>query len=251
MLNFVEIIFGSSILISLIALTYGCEIAYLVVVAWIERYSGLRRLGIPDISNISVGASTSAAAAATRADVDAAASSSSCSDAFVERLTRDSQEFYLFFCRYIQNAGEIWNLSVMGMIVIFSYLFMRQAYYTIIDWHHAPLYIKVETVITVFLWVILLVVYPLLSIARVNSRVGQLTELFKFADDKDFQVLGGRAWWLDFHEAVPPLWRVMGVGVTWELLYQTAVGIATGGATLMVTLISMGIISVSDLGVST
>lgn len=277
------IVFRLSCFIALVALSYQCEIGFLLVAAWLERYGGVRRLTAPRMNNIKsstvtpsrtrAGSSSSTSSVSSpsaaggtskgyRARLGSTASSDApdeimiagdmksvngeddddCSDPFIERLTTDSKEFYLFICHYMKKSGDIWTLGIVVLFLQSVYFMMFDSYDTIVYWKRENDYSRANIIMQCSIMLLLFMVYPFVSIARANSCTDSMKRMFNCADTSDFSAIGGKNAWIEFSEAVPATWRLLGIGVTWDLIYQSLVGVVTGAVTVGITLVSIGVI---------
>jgi hypothetical protein len=66
--------------------------------------------------------------------------------------------------------------------------------------------------------IVLLIVYPVTSLAHASVYVYALEEQFLVAAPEDFPVIGGRDSWLDYLQKVPAMWMIYGIAVSWDRL---------------------------------
>lgn len=239
-----QYIFASSVLISLIGLAYGGEIAFRLAECWLKKYGCLRRVtcALDDEVSIVHGKVIVEDECQRNEEVK---EDHRVKEQFIERrsnnnivkhfdhdiypaspipshktvaslIHRDSMEHYLFIRCMMQNAGQIWSPALTGLLILVIYLSLINTVYLFTQTVSSTVIIR--DAMFVVIRVLFLVVYPIVSIAFANSYVIKMSETFKFASEDDFVVIGGRNYWLDIFEKFPALWTYHGIYITPERL---------------------------------
>jgi hypothetical protein len=184
-------------IISLISLTYGSELAFHMIGAWLQRYSSLRRVKFqsrqvslrqPHGSRCSDGTEAEA-----EGEVEAAGQSEDkeMEDLMTEYLARDATEQYLFMVEYLRQCGSLWSFNILLLYIDAIYLLFLCVFFVLslppgTPWDLSLVLVLVSTVFEIFIFI----VFPTLSLAHVNSYINHLLDLFKNSSVDDFQLIG-------------------------------------------------------------
>ena len=192
-------LFNGTMIISLISLTYGSELAFHMIGAWLQRYSSLRRVTFqsrqvsrrqPHGSRCSDGTDAEAEA---EGKVEAAGQSEDkeMEDLMTEYLARDATEQYLFMVEYLRQCGSLWSFNILLMYIDAIYLLFFLMYNILSVPPGAYLDISLILGLAVYFFqVFIFLVFPTLSLAHVNSYINHLLDLFKNSSEDDFQLIG-------------------------------------------------------------
>jgi hypothetical protein len=215
-------IFASSVVVALVGLAYGAEIAYRMTDSWIVRFEDLRRIPTPTLEG---------------EGPDETSVNKELFEKVVPSLQRDACEHYMFIREYMTQAGRLWSIALVGVFGVFLFI--------IIAYLYALLVLKEKTLLlqdTVILYIsirfVVLVIYPIVSLSHANSFCYALQELFIVAAPNDFEILGGRDMWINFLASAPAVWTVFGLWVTWDKLVGFLWAVGSTGAAIAITLVS-------------
>jgi hypothetical protein len=246
-------IFMCAVLLSLIGLQFGSEVGRALVDSWISRFGMLRRVepqsehyhesGIETGDADSAGPTRVPSAAVVLSALHSHGSQPSATQAglrvefsipasdVLTYVHRDAYEHYLFIREFMSNGSRAWSPIIITLAFLCSFYVLLFCYgaataatdLTTLDWIYYSLWIVIR--------VLVLMVYPVVSLARANDHVSALQELFLVAAPEDFEVIGGRDRWLTYLEKVPAMWTVYGLWVTWEKVTGAVwAGVVTLGA---------------------
>ncbi len=249
-------IFTGSVMVSLVGLAYGTEVAYQLTNSWVERFSDLRKVtvsGSQYANSSSESAESEQATSIDQTKTDETVSllqehnapnssiSSSCSDdaQFAKLISTDAYEHYLFIQEYMRRAGELWSPAIMGFVLFL--LFLIAAYgYVVLD--HKEEFLNVTNIALVCAYIgvriCILLVYPIMSIARANACIYPLQDVFKVSSPADYAIIGGRDNWTTFLSDVPIAWSIYGFWVTWDRLFGLLWAVLTGVIAVIVTVLT-------------
>mmetsp|Transcript_5294 Transcript_5294/g.7784 ORF Transcript_5294/g.7784 Transcript_5294/m.7784 type:complete len:625 (-) Transcript_5294:10-1884(-) len=222
-----EFIFYGSIIISLVGLSYGAEMAFLFSACWVKRFSSLRRVSLPDVEEKPL--ETKPTVATSEADLQEAVVDRNLT--FIARqLGRDSSEHYLFMVEYMRQAGLVWSPVIIALylygtvliVVVVIYLYSYSSFFTTAD--------TANTISLLVVQIILYLVFPTWSLAHANSFLNPMIELFTNATPEDFETIGGRDKWLAFVAAVPAAWTLAGLWITWSRMFTLLSAFVTAAA---------------------
>lgn len=252
-----QFVFGGSVLVALVGLAYGGEIAFRLINSWMTKFSCLRRVSYhhsslivqsPQESEHSSSASerqesSSHADGFIQAKLDSRASAielkeiegSDQSDAadsendlffdygvsvdsFNDLLRRDATEHYFFIKHVLAQAGKIWSPALTGMMVLDIYIVASYLSFLLIFGKALSRLVLIQLGIYMAVRTIILVIYPIASICHANSVLYEIQECFQNSSPEDFSVIGGRDRWMKFIELCPIVWTYFGIWVTWGKL---------------------------------
>lgn len=228
-----QYIYGASILICLVGLAYGGEVAFRLADCWLRKYGCLRRVRKLDACRLDHSEDRwdepaperfSTANESADSDNDDAVGGegkekqkkSTGSEEIANLIRRDAIEHYLFIRCMMENAGEIWSPVLTGLLVLALYLSVDSTVY--LAYYEIALVTVVRVALFITIRVLFLIIYPVVSIAFANSYIIKLAEAFKFCAEEDFPVLGGRNHWLEIFERFPATWTYHGVNISTERL---------------------------------
>ena len=237
---------SGAVVTSLVALAYGGEIAYRLAAAWMDKFSCLRRVELPemndekqsllpiqstDTDSFRLGGPSlidpSQEVESIRVDPRAP-------DRFGQVLSkvnkvvfprdtmsliqRDAQENYLFIREFMNRSGELWSPAMVGLAVFAMFMLFVYIIFTAAS-TNVSAFALASVVLTVSTRMLILVIYPISSICHANSYLFVLKEAFLVSAPDDFMVIGGRESWLAFLQDVPAIWTLYGLWLTWERLF--------------------------------
>ena len=188
------LLYGTMI-IGLIGLTYGSEMAFHMIGAWLQRYSSLRRVKFQSrqVSLRQLHGSRCSDGTEAEGEVEAAGLSEDKEmEALVtEKLARDATEQYLFMVEYLRQCGSLWSFNILLMYIDAIYLIFLSVFTALsfppgTHWDQSLFLSLVSTVFEIFIFL----VFPTLSLAHVNSYINHLLDLFKNSSVDDFQLIG-------------------------------------------------------------
>lgn len=280
-----NILFGSGVLIGLVSLAYGCEIAYQLTHAWIHRFKGLHRVEAPgedeadgdcestsddhgalvheksrrhlsEIIKLSNdyesmesskqvyfkqrGKGAMAVVPSLQLQQQHSASAGSVLSReeqlldMVPLIGIDAREHYLFMREYLSQAGKVWSANLVGLVAIFILVTVVSIYFRV----NFQLSSVARVVVGVVLKFLILIVYPVVSIAYANSFVYELKELFTIAAEEEYSIIGGKAKWMSLLEAAPVVWTVFGFWITYDKLFAMLWALLSAAAAIGITLVT-------------
>ena len=175
-----------------------------LISSWFRRYSSVRKIRLQDWKRAS-----------------SHHQNDFISEAFIH-LKHDAYERYLFICEIMEKMSDVWSslltaiLIVAGMLVIY--------YYTMILIYPLSLtYISAE-VLCLIIWAM-----PVAALAYSNSAMSKLEKSLINSAPMDFDLIGGRADWVDYVKQTPALWCIFGFAITPGFL-ATVIGAASSAA---------------------
>jgi hypothetical protein len=136
----------------------------------------------------------------------------------LEYVQRDAFESYLFLREFMSTCSKAWSFTILlfaFLAVFFTIIFLLGAIshakvISDIDWAFYTIWTTIR--------IVLLIVYPVTSLAHANVYVYALEEQFLVAAPEDFAVIGGRDSWLEYLQKVPAMWMIYGIAVSWDRL---------------------------------
>ena len=178
------LIYGA-LVVGLIGLRYGTELAYYMVDCWMRRYAGLRKIRLSSTENELKGMNRTENRTLGMADegkdLDLAKS-----------LQMDAIEQYLFMVEYMRQSGAIWSPVVVGMYVYALLQAVAVSYYlysySILSSQFAPSSLALLSPMAFELCLFL--IFPTFSIAKVNSLLAPMMEMFTKSSKDDFEMIG-------------------------------------------------------------
>jgi len=188
--------------------------------SWFRRYSSIRKIRLEDWERVS-----------SQHQVYSQHQKDFVSVIFIH-LKHDAYERYLFICEIMEKMSEVWSplltaiLIVAGMLVIY--------YYTMILVYPSTFtYIGTE-IVCLIIWTM-----PIASLAYSNSAMSKLQKSLINSAPLDFDLIGGRADWVDYVKQTPALWCIFGFAVTPGFL-ASIIGAASSAAmgAIIVSLLS-------------
>lgn len=262
-LYFVQLIFGMSIMVALVSLSYGSEIAYRLTDAWIKKFKSLRRVEEYDMEefidqnlekkkNASIGRNHSG-----RSSVKAAVVTSDEVMPFVSKrqfhfeseknicehplyywIKRDATEHYFFICEVFQASDRIWSPALTFIFLMAVGIALVAVLYAVLLGNISHPIVLLQTIIFASVRIFVLFIYPLMSLCHANAYIYELTNCFRRASKDDFQLIGGCEQWIDFMENCPAAWTYNGIWITWDRLLGlvwtfAAAAVASGLGTLL------------------
>ena len=260
-------IFASAVVLSLMGLNFGAEVAHSLTDSWIYRFGPLRRLAVqqadtnadnnctidgseaPFNSGYSIKSVVSTTTGRKTLEQKMALSTpmknlnkvrfgAVNASEVLTYVQRDSYEHYLFIREYMAIASRAWSGPILTfaffaifLMVTFSFLLvMYIKNVTPLEWVYYTIWMAIRLFI--------LIIHPILSLAHANAYVYALREQFLVAAPEDFAALGGRDAWLDYLEKVPAIWSVYGLWVTWERLTGVVWTLAAGLGAIVISIVS-------------
>ena len=253
-----------ALLVSIIGLTYGTELAYHMVHCWMKRFAALRKVARFQEESDDVDRDNKSAAAEDTM-LDSSPSSLSPDGQLRElskRLRADAAEQYLFVVEFMRQAGAVWAPVIVWMYVyaLFLLLGMIYLYLVFINDDVSLSSNVIWTMVTFTGQIIMFAIFPTWSLAHANSLIAPLLELFTMASKEDFDIIGiaayidsiptydnfqslpaqslllsgGRDLWLDFVHNVPPAWTVHGLWITYSRILGLVTALASAGGTAFI-----------------
>jgi hypothetical protein len=231
-------IFGVSVMISLVGLAYGADIAYRLAEVWSIKFGSLRRVNekldrcfiannfsIESFESKIIEDEIEAEQYESRIGILTSVTKERINGKeshveICETICRDATEQYLFMCELLNIAGNIWSPVLTGLIVIVIYLCVNDiaVIVILIKLDTFPIYGIIQISMYVFVRVLILLVFPVIAIAFANSYLLELNNLFETAAAEDFPTIGGRDRWVDFLNKYPAVWTYYGLYITPERL---------------------------------
>jgi hypothetical protein len=138
------------------------------------------------------------------------------SEEIVELIKRDAIEQYLFIRQSMNLVGKIWSTVLTGLIILVAYECLADTIFILLNVVDIITFIRIVIFLTIR--IIVIIIYPIISIAFANSYLLKIKEIFSVAADEDFQVIGGRDFWLNFLDQFPAVWTCYGLYITPERL---------------------------------
>eukprot|EP01036_Dinobryon_divergens_P022112 gene22112-30346_t len=239
---FFFIVYGTMIL-SMIGLSYGSELAYFMIGAWLRRYSSLRRVSHgPDKDEQEDIVPSPAPSHHLRHEEKCEDHAEAEYDGEPElndltpHLTRDAIEHYLFIVEYLRQCGALWS-PVIIVVFVYAFILMFVLFGKLAIFPLSQLITPsaVQYLIVFVLQIVLFMVFPTWSLAHVNACISLIEELFKNASAEDFKIIGGKEKWTDFVETVPPAWTLYGLWITYNRIAGLASTALTAGGTVAFT----------------
>lgn len=261
-LYFVQLIFGMSIMVALVSLSYGSEIAYRLTDAWIKKFKSLRRVEEYDMEefidqnlekkkNASIGRNHSGrsvkAAVVTSDEVMPFVSKRQfhfesekniCEHPLYYWIKRDATEHYFFICEVFQASDRIWSPALTFIFLMAVGIALVAVLSAVLLGNISHPIVLLQTIIFASVRIFVLFIYPLMSLCHANAYIYELTNCFKRASKDDFQLIGGCEQWIDFMENCPAAWTYNGIWITWDRLLGlvwtfAAAAVASGLGTLL------------------
>jgi hypothetical protein len=242
-------IYGASVLISLAGLAYGGEIAYRLADAWLQKFGCLRRVDDFDSCYVDRDAINKVQgnavneelakkhAAVGRAiriangfrmnstimeteDKEKKEFAEQSSKEITSLISRDATEQYLFIREAMNTAGRIWSPVITGLMFLALFIAVAQIFEGIYDTRrgYGNVWLFIRLTVFVIIRLLVLVFYPILSIASANAYLLKIGDVFTVSAEEDYEVIGGRDRWLEFLDKFPAVWTYYGVYITPERL---------------------------------
>jgi hypothetical protein len=193
----------STMVLSMIGLSYGSELAFFMIGAWLQRYSNLRRVSHGEDQEDSAPPSSSqhedkCAEAETEVDQEL--------DNLTPHLTRDATEHYLFIVEYLRQCGALWS-TVIVVVYIYAFVltFVIVGAFAILPASQLEGFSAAQYSLVFVLQVLLFITFPTWSLAHVNAYISHIEELFKNASEEDFKIIGSRESALIFFSILPTI----------------------------------------------
>ena len=193
------ILYGTMIL-SMIGLSYGSELAFFMIGAWLRRYSNLRRVSHgPDKEDSEETTPSPSPAPSHHLSLeekceDHAEKESEGEqelDDLTPHLTRDAIEQYLFIVEYLRQCGALWSPVIMVVLVYaFVLIFVLVGAIVILPPSLLATFSVGQYLLVFLLQIVLFIVFPTWSLAHVNAYISLIEELFKHASAEDFKIIG-------------------------------------------------------------
>ena len=179
-----------SLCVSIVGLTYGTELAYYMVHYWMNRYGGLRKVSSDLDGDADRDFESKSAVVVVVDDVETS------SDGRLKKLGQlskylqtDAAEQYLFIVEYMRQSGSVWSPAIIGMYV-YAVLLMFALIYLYGYEHTAKNSLGVFTLLSYLGQAFLFTIFPTWSLARANSLISPILELFKNSSQGDFAIIG-------------------------------------------------------------
>eukprot|EP01036_Dinobryon_divergens_P027451 gene27451-36227_t len=227
-----------AMIVSVIGLSYGTELAYYMARCWMHRYAGLRTVlcYLPEQSS-KADLESSNPKAENMDDLEWLEIAGINFRELSQHLTRDATEQYLFMVEYMRQSGAVWS-SVIVMMYIYALILLALLVYIVIVLQSAAANSGTLLVLIVFVFqIVLFFVFPTLSVAHANSFIAPLFERFNNSSRDDFGMIGGKAMWLDFVNSVPAAWTVCGLWITYSRIAGMITTTLTAAGTGCITYI--------------
>ena len=246
-------IYSSAVLLSLMGLNFGAEIAHSLTDSWIFRFGPLRRLANPEaekeeppsnegsvadysIKSSATGANTIASIQAPRAShfrpsleqmmqnsvplkhLSRVKFGAVTAVEVMRYVQRDSYEHYLFIREFMTIASRSWSGPIMTFAFFAVFLMSTFSFLLVMYIRDVTPVEWVYYALWMFVRLGILIIHPVMSLAHANAYVYALQEQFLVAAPEDFAVLGGRDAWMDYLEKVPAAWTIYGFEINWDRL---------------------------------
>eukprot|EP01036_Dinobryon_divergens_P032868 gene32868-42547_t len=214
----------ATMIISMIGLTYGSELAFHMIGSWLRRYCTLRRVSFRSHhschhnalrqshdNNCSLGKEKEGEIEAVELK-----EANEMEEMMTDYLTRDATEQYLFIVEYLRQCGSLWSFNIVFIYFVATFL-LAIFIFIVASTPVGTIFSPAEVLkLAVYVFQIcLFLVFPTLSLAHVNSYINHLLDLFKNSSSDDFQLIGGKEKWQEFATAVPPAWTLFGIWITY------------------------------------
>jgi hypothetical protein len=238
-----NVLYGCSILVALVGLAYGGEIAFRLAECWIQKYHALRRIKakLPARKEPGKGAKALSINQESKLDEINDMKTNKLLQSFLARasiqdtweypgdeskmqkiIRRDAIEHYLFISALLRKAGDMWSPLLMLFIFLVIYICLADVLYLTVAVQltksAAVTIFIVRITVYVTIRILVLVVYPILSITFANSYFIKMYDIFRIADDEDYELIGGRDYWLNVFSDSPATWTFFGLAITPERL---------------------------------
>eukprot|EP01036_Dinobryon_divergens_P028928 gene28928-37950_t len=222
----IQFLFYGSVVVCLVGLCYGAEIAYWMTDSWIRRFSSLRRVAAKEDEEEKI---------SIFIDNESNEPETLALSEINQLLSRDATEHYLFIVEYMRKAGVIWSPVLAVMYFISLVCMILSATMTLIFFYAYQTEDVAQFLFYLIGQGILYAIFPTISLAHANSFINPLVNTFSAAAEEDFQMIGGRNKWLEFVNAVPAAWTLFGVWITWSKMFAVLSAFFTFFITLAVT----------------
>ena len=192
------LLFGT-LIVSIIGLTFGTELAYHMTEWWIRRYVGLRKVSVKDDgleSHIEVGAVHQNATITVEALEDGPVPNGDEQLSLSEvasYLKTDAVEQYLFLVEYMRQCGVIWSAVIVGLYMYATVMGLVSGYYVtsyVLYPTSGTAFQDVMFILPFIFQCLLFFIFPALSLAHANSLIAPLLEVFANSSRDDFSMLG-------------------------------------------------------------
>eukprot|EP01036_Dinobryon_divergens_P023747 gene23748-32132_t len=254
------LLFGT-LIVSIIGLIYGTELAYHLTNHWIRRFVGLRKVSVQSVedhngvSRLEVSAVHQSASSAVESLEDGPASTSASSGE--ERLSlqdvanylkTDAVEQYLFLVEYMRQCGVTWSAVIVGLYIYATVMGLVSGYYitSYVLYPSPPSFGNVFQhtmfLLPLIFQCLLFFIFPALSLAHANSLIIPLLEVFSNSSRDDFMIIGGKDMWLEFVNSLPAAWTVCGVWITYNRIIGFISTALTAAGTALITYLLSGTI---------
>ncbi len=198
-----------TLIVSIIGLTIGTELAYHMTDWWIRRFVGLRKVAVqsveyegklsrPDASVVQENAITARETIQDRpASVINEDQRLSLLD-LEKYLKTDAVEQYLFLVEYMRQCGVIWSAVIVGLYLYAIIMGLISVYQCVVYiLYPSPTSNSSDTIFQHTLFVLpficqflLFSVFPTVSLAHANSLIAPLLEMFSNSAREDFSIIG-------------------------------------------------------------
>lgn len=202
----VYLLYGS-LVVSLIGLIYGTELAYHMVHCWMKRYSTLRKIRPEQNEDDKVTAGDddslhrtpsskkkSTVEESTIMDYSLPLLSTSTEAqlrGLSKQLQTDATEQYLFIVEYMRQAGVLCAPTVVWMYAYALFLIVAILYMYFVNYLNTAISSYIAYLMASFFCQILMfIIFPTWSLAHANSLITPLLELFSMASKEDFAIIG-------------------------------------------------------------
>jgi hypothetical protein len=248
-----------SLLIAVVGMMHGSVIMHNLARNWVRRYAGLRQCRLEDEDHRrkveSQKQTLAAAMAAGAAGSDTVegftipddAPVNCDSDAFmsckrealrvgkldllrldkatyysrsllIRGIEADAYENYLFIQEYVKQVSGLWSEIIIFVILL---SFMMAAYctvYTLYFLSRGTFPFVFAFSAPVFLFTGL---FPVYCLAYANAAIGTIQTSFKMqCTPTNYEVIGGRALWIQYLQESPAYWTLFNFAITWNVLYS-------------------------------
>ena len=186
-----------ALIVSLIGLRYGTELAYYMVDCWMRRYARLRKTGLPSTRNESNGMYSIVSPFLDTLNNEEKESEIEKGEGeggndISKSLRTDAIEQYLFMVEYMQQSGAIWSPVITGMYV-YAMIQLGQITFNLYSYSVSATPFGPSSLTTIFPYlfqIYFFLIYSTFSIARVNSLMSPMLDLFTKSSKEDFEIIG-------------------------------------------------------------
>lgn len=228
---------------------YGCDVACALTNNWLNRYEGLRRVPLAEVTDAKNDKDVSSDVAGTdqkkSSGIDKEApeveqaipppdpellNSQITLQHMSAILDRDAVERYLFLHQVLDRSSQIWGPVLAGLLIVSAGIIV----YAYIDFMY---YFTVDNVIdgfsiTVMAISVCMIIFVLGGMMLANSANDRIISGFTYSGMNDFAIIGGRESWIGFVQQSPVYWYIFGFAITrqWFFGFIGGTAVTIGGS---------------------